>query len=173
MSKREKKMLTAEQLYKHNQVKSKVLKRLSPIIFWSFLILSIMFFVLMIRNSVGNITEIMDMLDKSKLTGEEIQNNYAYLVDKWGEWVIVGESGGLFKIQFIDIRKAFFSGLMITFLILGFICLGIAIIVGKIILPKLSDYYTTNNQDMVNLATLQTNAEITKSKTSKSKEDWF
>ena len=127
----------------------------------------------MIQNSVGNITEIISMLDKDSLTGDQIQENYKYLTDKWGEWTIVGENGGVFSIQFVNLQNAFFSGLMATFLTLGIVCLVISIIGGKIILPKLAQYYTDNNQSMVDIATLQTHAEVTKKNKKESKEDWF
>ena len=133
-------------MYKKNQFKAKIFKRLAPIIFWTFLGLSILFFILMVQNSVGNITEIITLLDKDSLTGDQVQQNYQYLVDKWGEWTIVGENGGVFSIQFVNIQNAFFSGLMATFLTLGIVCLVISIIGGKIILPKLAQYYTDNNQ---------------------------
>ena len=171
MSQAEKKSLTPEQIYKKNQFKIKVFKTLSPIIFWCFLGLGILFFILMIKNSVGNITEIMNLLDKQNLTGEQIEQNYQHLVEKWGEWVIVGGPGGAFTIKFVDIRNAFFSGLMITFLILSIVSIVLSFILGKIIFPKLSQYYADNNQNMVNIATLQTHAEVTKNK--KNKEDWF
>ena len=148
-------------------------KRLAPIIFWTFLGLSILFFILMVQNSVGNITEIITLLDKDSLTGDQVQQNYQYLVDKWGEWTIVGENGGVFSIQFVNIQNAFFSGLMATFLTLGIVCLVISIIGGKIIFPKLAQYYTDNNQSMVDIATLQTHAEVTKKNKNESKEDWF
>ena len=78
----------------------------------------------------------------------------------------------MFSIQFIDIRQAFFSGLMITFLTLGIVCLIVAVVAGKIVLPKLAQYYTDNNQSMVDIATLQTHAEVTKNN-KKDKEGWF
>ena len=165
--------LTPEQIYKKNQFKAKIFKRLAPITFWTFLVLSILFFILMLKNSIGNIAEIINLLDKDTLTGSQIQDNYEYLVKKWGEWTIVGENGGLFTIQFIDIRKAFFSGLMATFLTLGIVCLIIAIIGGKILLPKLAQYYTENNQSMVDIATLQTHAEVMKCNKKDNKEEWF
>lgn len=125
----------------------------------------------MIQNSVGNITDIISMLDNDSLTGEQIQENYQYLIDKWGEWTIVGENGGVFSIKFVDIKNAFFSGLMSTFLTLGIVCFVISIICGKILFPKLADYYKDNNQSMVDIATLQTHAEVTKN--NKDKEGWF
>lgn len=114
----------------------------------------------------------MALLDESSLTGQEIENNYSYLIDKWGEWTIVGEAGGLFSIHFVDIRQAFFSGMMITFLILAILSLAISIILGKIVFPKLAQYYKDNNQDMVNIANLETNAEVVKNK-NKKEEEWF
>lgn len=127
----------------------------------------------MVQNSVGNITEIITLLDKDSLTGDQIQQNYQYLIDKWGEWTIVGENGGVFSIQFVNIKNAFFSGLMATYLTLGMVCLVISIIGGKIVMPKLAQYYTDNNQSMVDIATLQTHAEVTKKEKKESKEDWF
>ena len=127
----------------------------------------------MVQNSVGNITEIITLLDKDSLTGDQIQQNYQYLIDKWGEWTIVGENGGVFSIQFVNIKNAFFSGLMATYLTLGIVCLVISIIGGKIVMPKLAQYYTDNNQSMVDIATLQTHAEVTKKEKKESKEDWF
>lgn len=127
----------------------------------------------MIRNSVGNVTDIIGLLNKDSLTGEELQQNYNLLVEQWGEWIIVGNSGGVFEIRFVDIRNAFFSGLMITFLSLGIVCLVISIIIGKILFPKLAQYYSDNNQDMVNIATLQTHAAVTKTKKQTKKEEWF
>lgn len=165
------KSLNPEQMYKRNLMRVKVLKTITPIIFWVFISLSVLFCILMIKNSVGNVTEIISKLDKNNLTGEQIQENYKYLIEKWGEWNIVGESGNFFSVQFVDLRSAFFSGLMATFMILSIVCLVIAIVMGKIILPKLIQYYTDNNQNMVNIATLQTHAEVTKKK--KDKEDWF
>lgn len=133
--------------------------------------LFIFFIILTIGNSWGNISEIIGLLDKNKLTGEQISQNYDYLVNKWGEWVIVGQNSSAFSVRFIDIREAFFSGLMITFIILAIICLLFAIVLGKIVFPKLAQLYSDNNQDMVNIATLQTNAEIQKQKNKK--EEWF
>ena len=175
MAKRKK--LTPEMVYLKNQKKVKVFKNLTPIVYWLFLGLCVMFLMLTIENSVGNITEIIEMLDKNSLTGEELSENYQYLVEKWGEWVVIGEYGGVVSVQFVNIGNAFFSGLMVTFLTLSIISLCVAIIGGKIILPKLAEYYADNNQSLVDIATLQTHAEITKSNKTKkktnNKEEWF
>lgn len=165
--------LTPEQMYKRNQLKSKIFKKISPITFWGFMGLFVFFVILTVGNSWGNISEIISMLDKNKLTGEQIAQNYDYLVRKWGEWIIVGQSNSTFSIRFIDIRQAFFSGLMITYITLAIICLVIAIVLGKVVFPKLAQLYSDNNQDMVNMATLQTNAEIQKRKQNTNKEEWF
>ena len=165
--------LTPEQLYKKNRAKAKWFKRLSPIIFWVFLGLAILFFIFMIDNSVGNITEIINLLDGDVYNELELEQNYQMLVEKYGEWTIIGTSGSsIFTVRFVDIRLAFFSGLMITFLVLSILCIAIAIIVGKIVFPKLAQLYTDNNQDMVNMATLETNAAVNKKKKSK-EEEWF
>lgn len=167
--------LTAEQMYKRNQLRSKVFKRLAPIVFWVFMGLFVLFVILAISNSWGNITEIISLLDKDVYTGEELSANYQYLIEKYGEWIIIGKNAGTFSVQFVDIRAAFFSGLMITYITLAVICFAISIILGKILFPKLAQYYSDNNQDMVNMATLQTNAEIQKQKNKKKdkEEDWF
>lgn len=167
----EKIQLTPEQMYKRNQKRAKWFKLLAPISFWVFISLFGLFLILTIKNSWGNIVEIIDLLDKDTLTGEQVSQNYQYLVEKWGEWVIVGGEGSAFSVRFVDIRAAFFSGLMITYITLAIICLIIAIVAGKFVFPKLAQYYNDNNQDMVNMATLQTNAEINKRK--KKEEDWF
>lgn len=173
MGRSEKKSLTTEQIYKRNQFRVRIFKNLAPIVFWVFFGLSILFFVLMIRNSVGNITDIISLLDKDRYTGEQLQENYQQLVGKWGEWTVVGKNAGMFSIQFIDIRNAFFSGLMITFLTLSIVCLVIAVIGGKIVFPKLAQYFTENNQSMVDMATLQTHAEVVKNNKKEEEEDWF
>lgn len=123
--------------------------------------LAILFFILTIKNSVGNITEIVSLLDKDIYNGQELEEHYGYLVEKYGEWSFDSQ-GGSFSIRFVNIASALFSGLMKTFLILTILCLMVGIIVGKAVFPKLSQYYSTNNQDMVNMATLQTNAELVK-----------
>lgn len=160
-------------MYKRNQARAKLFKKLAPVVFWTFISLFALFVILTVSNSWGNVTEVINLLDKDIYTGEELSANYQYLVEKYGEWVIVGKNAGMFSIQFIDIRKAFFSGLMITYISLAVICFAVAIVAGKIVIPKLYQYYSDNNQDMVNMATLQTNAEIQKRKKKSDKEEWF
>ena len=150
----EKKQLTPEEIYKRNQNKSKVLRILAPICFWGFLALAIICLILAIKNSFGNVAEIINMLDTKKYTGEELQANYQFLVEKYGEWVI-GNGGSGFQITFVNIGHALFSGLMITNCIFFVVFLVSAYLLGKWLLPKLSAQILLDNQDMVNLTILK------------------
>ncbi len=150
----EKKQLTAEEIYKRNQKKSKVLRILAPICFWGFLALSILCLVFAIRHSFGNVAEICNLLDSKKFAGEELQANYNYLVEKYGEWVI-GNGGTGFQITFVNVGHALFSGLMITNCIFFVVFLVSAYVLGKWLLPKLSAQIILDNQDMVNLTILK------------------
>lgn len=154
--------MTAEQTYKKNKKKAKVYKALAPAFYWLFTGLAVLFFVLMIKNSLGNIFEIFDMLDKKTLTGEVLAENYAYLVEKWGEWTIVGANGAGFRVQFIDIRNAMFGGVMVTYMALTIVSFILSLILGKLLFPKLAQLYKDVNDDMVDLATLETNAQMKK-----------
>ena len=149
-----KKQLTPDEIYKRNQKKSKVLRILAPICFWGFLALSIICLILAIKNSFGNVAEIINMLDTKKYTGEELQANYQFLVEKYGEWVI-GNGGAGFQITFVNIGHALFSGLMITNCIFFVVFLVSAYLLGKWLLPKLSAQILLDNQDMVNLTILK------------------
>lgn len=151
MAKRE---LTAEEVYKRNQKKAKVFKILAPICFWVFLALSVLCLIFAVQNSFGNVSEIQSLLDSDKYNGEQLENNYNYLVGKYGEWVI-GKSGGGFSITFIDIGNALFSGVMIANAILSVIFFVLAYLLGKWIFPKLSAQTLIDNQDMVNLTILK------------------
>ena len=150
----EKKQLTQEEIYKRNQKKSKVLRMLAPICFWGFLALAIICLILAIKNSFGNVAEIINMLDTKKYTGEELQANYQFLVEKYGEWVI-GNGGAGFQITFVNIGHALFSGIMITNCIFFVVFLVSAYLLGKWLLPKLSAQILLDNQDMVNLTILK------------------
>ena len=150
----EKKQLTPEEIYKRNQKKSKVLRILAPICFWGFLALAIICLILAIKNSFGNVAEIINMLATKKYTGEELQANYQFLVEKYGEWVI-GNGGAGFQITFVNIGHALFSGLAITNCIFFVVFLVSAYLLGKWLLPKLSSQILLDNQDMVNLVVLK------------------
>lgn len=150
----EKKQLTPEEIYKRNQKKAKVLRTLAPICFWGFLALSITCLILAIKNSFGNVAEIINMLDTKKYTGEELRANYQFLVEKYGEWVI-GNGGAGFQITFVNIGHALFSGLMVINCIFFVVFLVSAYLLGKWLLPKLSAQILLDNQDMVNLTILK------------------
>lgn len=154
----EKKQLTPEEIYKRNQKKSKVLRILAPICFWGFLALSILCLIFAIRHSFGNVAEICNLLDSKKFTGEELQANYNYLVEKYGEWVI-GNGGTGFQITFVNIGHALFSGLMIANCIFFVVFLVSAYVLGKWLLPKISAQILLDNQDMVNLTILKNQKE--------------
>lgn len=150
----EKKQLTTEEIYKRNQKRAKVLRILSPIIFWGCLALSVLCLIFAVKNSFGNLAEIYELLDSEKLTGEQLEANYAYLIEKYGEWVI-GTGGGGFTITFINVGKAVFSGLMVTNCVLSVVFFASAFLLGKWLLPKISAQILIDNQDMVNLTILQ------------------
>ena len=149
-----KKQLTLEEIYKRNQKKSKVLRTIAPICFWGFLALAIICLILAITISFGNVAEIINLLDKKYYTGEELQANYLYLIDKYGEWIIGNGSSG-FQITFINIGHAVFSELMMLNLIFFIVFLVSAYLLGKWLLPKISAQILLDNQDMVNLTILK------------------
>ena len=150
--------LTSEQIYKRNQKRSKALRILAPICFWGFLALSLLCFVLAVKNSLGNVAGIMRLLDTKKYTGEELRENYGLLVDKYGEWVIGNGSKG-FEITFINIGRAVFSGFMIANAVCSVVFFLSAYILGKWTLPKISAQILLDNQDMVNLTILRDSEE--------------
>jgi len=165
---KQKKQLTPQQIYKKNLKKSKTFKRLAPLSFWLFIFLSGLFASLAFSNSVGNVTDIISKLDKDVYNRTEIAENYSALKEQWGEWTIIGDEGSLTEVKFINIKKAMFGGLMISQLTLAVLSLFLAFFLGKLLFPKLSLLYSDSNQDMVNLATLDTQAEI-----KAAKKEWF
>lgn len=152
---------TPEEIYKGNQQKSKLLRRISPIIFWGCLALSILCLVLAIRHSFGNVAEIMELLDSKKFDGDQLRDNYQYLTNKYGEWVIGNGSMG-FQITFVHVGHALFSGLMFAFLFLSVTMLVSAFVLGKWLLPKISEQILQDNQDMVNLTVLRDHDKLEK-----------
>lgn len=148
-----KKQISKVDVYKKRQKKAKIIKFLTPIIFWVCIALCILFIVLAVRNSFGNIAEIMSLLDSKKYNGTELQANYAYLLEKYGEWII-GTGGSGFTITFVNIGKAVFSGVMIS-CVIGALITGISsVLFGKWLMPLLAKKYTQDNQDMTNLVIL-------------------
>lgn len=151
MAKKEK---TAEEIYKSNQKKAKIMRVLAPIVFWGFLAIAIVCFILAIHNSLGNINEITQLLNSKKYTGEELQANYDFLIAKYGEWTI-GNGGAGFQVKFVNIARAAFSGLMIANFTLCALFIVLAVLLGKWVLPKTASILEQNNTDMVNLTILR------------------
>lgn len=154
MAEKEKKQLTPEQIYKRNQLKAKIFDRIAPICFWVFLALSIMCLYFAVKNSFGNVGEILALLDSDKYTGIQLEENYTYLTEKYGEWVI-GTGGAGFTITFVNIGNAVFSGVMVANCILAVFFFVAAFVAGKWLLPKLAKQITQDNQDMVNMTILK------------------
>lgn len=148
------KELTAEEIYRKNQKKAKFLKIISPVCFWGFWVLAILCFVLAVRYSIGNMVEIMDLLDDKIYTGEELQANYDFLVAKYGEWGI-GNGGAGFTLRFINIGHALFSKAFIFYSVMAVFFVSGAFILGKWVLPKIAKHIETENQDMVNITILK------------------
>lgn len=146
--------MTHEEVYKKNKQKAKILKKLSPIVFWGCIILSIIALVFAIRNSFGNVGEICALLDSKTYSSSQIQQNYNYLIDKYGEWTIGDGSHG-FSIVFVNIGRALFSGIMITSTIIAIVLFVCAFVIGKWLFPKLSEQIEKDNQEMVNLTILR------------------
>lgn len=149
-----KKQKTATEIYKSNERKAKVLKNLAPIVFWLSLGIAILCFFLAIRGSFGNLNELLELLDDKKYNAEELQANYNFLINKYGEWVI-GSGGAGFTIRFIDIKQVAFSGFVLLNFLLSLFFLAFAFVMGKWVLPKISAQITQSNQDDVNIAILE------------------
>lgn len=153
-------------------------QRLTPIVKYLFLLLTIVFFVSSIRNSLGNITEITDLLDTKKYNEVQLEENYIMLTEKWGEWVLTDSTGTGFTIKYVDIRSALFSGLMITFSILTITSLVLFFVIGKFLFPTIVKHYEGQNEQLVDLSTLRTAEQINimvdkKEKNKKTKKEWF
>lgn len=99
-------------------------------------------------------------MDKEKYTGLQIQENYQYLIDKWGEWQIGGDGINSIVIRYVDVGNALFSGLMIVYCILSGVSLLLSIVLGKIVFPVLGKHYADCNEEMVDLATLKSASQI-------------
>ena len=146
--------MTKKQMYERNKKRSKTLTVITPFVFWGLLALAVIFFILALKHSVGNWNEIRTLLNSKNNTGEELRANYAYLAEKYGEWIIGNGSTG-FHITFIDIRAAIFGGFAIFSGVMAFISFVGAFLLGKWIFPALAKKYTQDNQDMANLTVLE------------------
>lgn len=147
-------MEITEQLYKKNQKRARAFKVLAPIVRWGMLVLGVLFLILAIKNSIGNVLEIKSLLNSKTLTGEELKANYDMLIEKYGEWHI-GNGGAGFSIEFIDITNAIFSGVAITCFSLSIICFASSYVFGKWLLPILAKQIDENNQNAVNLTVIK------------------
>ena len=123
----------------------------------------------MTQNSVGNITEILNLLDKDTYTAEQLVDNYQSLVSRWGEWEVIGAGNAGLVIRYVNIGNAFFSGLMIAFSVCTVITFVLAILLGKIIFPMLAKYFDNRNNELVDMATLKSASQIEQI----SKKEWF
>lgn len=99
-------------------------------------------------------------------SGEQIAQNYQALVERWGEMHVT--EFGSFQIKYIDIQKAFFNGASITYLTLAIVFLVAAIALGKILFPQLCNMYKSANDQLADLAAIQTQ-EVIKRK----EKEWF
>ena len=140
--------------YKKRRTRAKIAKWISPVVFWVLIGLAVLFFVLCLTNSLGNIAEISEALDNTNKTGEELQASYDAMVQKYGTWVIGSTSKG-FQIEFINIKKAIVNGFSMSFFALSIIALLNAYILGKWLLPYLATELIQNNQDYVNMEVLK------------------
>ena len=143
--------LTTEQIHNRNEFLARVFSILAPITKYIFLLLTILFLYLMIKNSMGNIKEIVELLDEDVYSGIELTQNYEYLIEKWGEVRIIGLYSTDAAVRYVDVGNALFSGLMITFSILASITFSIAVIFGKIVFPLLTKHYKSRNKNIENL----------------------
>lgn len=114
--------------------------------------------------------EILELLDTDNFTGTELEQNYAALVERWGEWEIHSANSAGLVIRYVNVGNALFSGLMITFSTFTVISLCSAILLGKIVFPMLSKHFTNCNDEMVDMATLKSAAQIAQMS---GKKEWF
>lgn len=140
--------------YKKNIRKSKIYARIAPFIYWGLLVISLICLFIAIKNSLGNFAEMVDLLDKKSYTGEELQANYTYLIEKYGEWVIGNGANG-FQITFINVKNVIFSGVMMINLSFSIILFIFANLLGKWLLPFYAKKLREDSQDMVNIEILK------------------
>ena len=151
MAKKEK---TSEQIYNGNVKKVKIIKAMTPFIFWGLLAMGIVCLVLAIRGTFGNLAELIALLDNEKYNGSELQNNYNYLITKYGEWVI-GNGGAGFTIRFVDVKQVAFSGFVLFIFLMSVLLITSAFVLGKWVLPRLANQIEQENQNMVNRTILR------------------
>ena len=109
-------------------------------------------------------------MDKDVYNRVEIAENYQMLKEKYGEWTIIGGEGSIGEIRFINIKKAMIGGLMITYITIAVVSLFLALFLGKLLFPKLSQYYEDVIIDTDRLTTLDIKADLDELK---KKKEWF
>ena len=154
---------TSVEIYKKKKRQARIMKWSSPFVFWILFGLAMLFFILCLTNSIGNLIQISDMLDNTEKTGEEIQANYDMLVAKYGTWVIGSADKGFF-IEFVNVKRAIINGFSVSFFFLGVFSLLSAYILGKWLFPMLSSEFNQSNQDAVNIEVLKNLDEKEKNK---------
>ena len=177
--------MTNEEIYKKNKRRAKNVRILRPILKIVLICLALIFLLVAVRNSLGNLLEIVDKLDKKKYTEAQLVDNYQSLIAKWGEWEIIGADRAGLVIRYVNVGNAVFSGLMITFSILFAVTVFIMLVLDKIVFPIIIKGCEADNEDLVNLTSLRTaekigdieqrlgaQTEVSNPKKSKRKE-WF
>jgi hypothetical protein len=134
-----------------------------------------LFLLFTLKNSIGNVVDILNALDKKTWSGEELSANYQALIEKWGEWEIIGQGSAGIVVRYVDIGNALFSGLAITFATASFVSFACALVFGKIVFPLLYKHYKNSNEELVDIATLQSATQINDmaNKGKDKKKEWF
>lgn len=120
----------------------------------------------MLRNSIGNLAEIFHLLDTDIYNGTEVEEHYKMLVEKWGEWQIVGDVGSKVIIKYVDIRNAIFSGITYLYAFLSLFCFVLSIMLGKVLFPALAKHYASTNDELVDMTTIRLGA-------ANDQKEWF
>ena len=152
--------MTNEEIYKKNKARAKRVRILKPILKIVLICLALIFLLVAVRNSLGNLLEIVEKLDKKKYTETQLVANYQSLIAKWGEWEVIGADKAGLVIRYVNIANAMFSGLMITFSILFAVTVFIMFVLDKIVFPIIIKGCETDNEDLVNLTSLRTAEKI-------------
>ena len=158
MAKKEK---TTKEIVQANKKRSRIMEKIAPYVFWGFIIIAIVCFILAIHNSLGNINEITSLLNSKKYTGEQLQENYNYLINKYGEWTI-GNGGADFQVKFVNIGRAAFGGIMIANFLFCGLSILLAYLLGKWVLPKLAERLKQETEDTIDLKILEIDEKINK-----------
>ena len=152
--------MTNEEIYKKNKRRAKNVRILKPILKIVLSLLAVVFLIIALRNSIGNLLEIVQKLDKKQYTEAQLVDNYQSLIARWGEWEIIGADRAGLVIRYVNVGNAVFSGLMITFSILFAVTVFIMLILDKIVFPVIIKGCETDNEDLVNLTSLRTAEKI-------------